>query len=358
MDTPPNPKITISGFDIEWDLKQGVNLWAGVPTLSMWIPTTVAGLMAGMQAMVGTERFNLCMQVGGQQSVDGDWSIISSKPTLEEGMQAMSEIAWPAGWGRWTLVSIDRGKKEAAFRAHNSWEGIYQRSLGVCWGSGMLAGKFAGIASRVFGVECWAEQTHFTARGDEFDEFVVRESNISLNARLEQLLAQGKATSSDLAIALERLRREAEERERTAAELREKLEVISRQEETLRTMAMPIVQVWDGVIMVPIMGSLDSGRAEIMMQRLLQELVSSRARYAILDLTAVDTVDTNTADHLVRIVSAIELLGARSVITGIRPAVAQTMVSLGVDLSHMTTLRNLQEGLHACIRWSQDGAKR
>jgi len=353
-----NPKVKLFGFEVEWDLEKGVNLWAGVPTLSMWIPNTVAGLMAGLQAMVGTERLNLCLQLGGQQSVDGDWAMVSSKPDLQEGLALLSEIAWPAGWGRFSLVSIDRAQKKVVFRAHNSWEGIYQRALGVCWGSGALAGKFAGIASRLFEVECWAEQTHFTARGDDYDEFVVCPSSLTVQERLDQLLLQDKATSSDLAVALDKLRREAEERERTSAELREKLEVIQRQEEALRTMAMPIVQVWDGVLMIPIMGALDSSRAARMMERLLHALVESRARFAILDLTAVDIVDTSTADHLVRIVSAIELLGSRSVITGIRPAVAQTMVSLGVDLSRMAVLRNLQEGLKACIRWSQEADQR
>jgi len=87
------------------------------------------------------------------------------------------------------------------------------------------------------------------------------------------------------------------------------------------------------------------------MERLLQEIVSARARFAILDLTAVDHVDTSTANHLVRIVRAVDLLGARVVVTGIRSAVAQAMVGLGMDLSSMTTLRNLQEGLRACMRW-------
>jgi rsbT co-antagonist protein RsbR len=356
MDSIANPKITLSGFDIEWNLKEGINLWAGVPTLSMWIPNTVAGLMAGIHAMVGTERFNLCMQVGGLQSVDGDWSVISSRPNFEDGFALLADIAWPAGWGRWIIASLDRDKKEAVFRAVNSWEGIYQRALDVCWGSGMIAGKFAGFISRLLGGNYWAEQTRFAARGDDCDEFIVRASELSLNDRLDQLLVQGKATSADLAVALEKLRREMEERERTSAELREKLDVIQRQEEALRDLAMPIVQVWDGVLMVPLMGALDGNRAEIMMGRLLQEVVSARARFAILDLTAVDTVDTNTADHLIRIVRAIELLGARAVITGIRAAVSQTMVSLGVDLSRMTTLRNLQEGLKACMRWIQEAS--
>lgn len=356
MEQPANPKITISGFDIEWDLRNGFNLWAGTPTLSMWIPSTVAGMMAGFQAMVGVERFHLCMQIGGMNSVDGDWAMIKSAPTFEGGLKLISDVAWPAGWGRWTVVSLDREKKEAIFRATNSWEGIYQRTLGVCWGSGMMAGKFAGIASRLFEVPCWAEQTVFSARGGEYDEFVVKESELTPEQRLDKLLEQGKASNVELGVMLEKLKREVNERERTAAELSEKLALIHRQEEALRTLSVPIVQVWDGVLTVPLMGSLDPERAASMMERLLAEIVRTRARFAILDLTAIDIVDTSVANHLVRIVRAIDLLGARAVITGIRPAVAQAIVSLGVDLSSMTTLRDLQEGLKSCMTWLAEEA--
>lgn len=350
MSQQVNPKITISGFDIEWDLERGINLWANTPTLSMWIPNTVAGMMAGFFRMVGEERFNLCMQLGGQNSVDGDWAVISSCASFEAGMARMSEIAWPAGWGRWTVVSVDHEKKQAVYRVFNNWEALYQRALGVCWGSGMIAGKLAGITSRLFGVGCWAAQTAFSARNDPYDEFVVTESKLTSEERLEKLVVEGKASSTDLAIALERLKVEVDARERTAAELREKLALIDRQEEALRSLAVPIISVWDGVLTVPFMGSLDEQRAALMTERLLEEIVRSRSRFAILDLTAIEVIDTSTADHLVRIMRAIALLGARAVITGIRPAVAKTMVSIGVDLSSLMTLRDLQEGLKMCMR--------
>jgi rsbT co-antagonist protein RsbR len=351
-------RVQVAGFEISWDLDKGLNLWAGTPTLSMWIPNTVAGLMLGMQRMVGAERFNLYMHSGGYDSVEGDWEVIRSQPTFAAGIAAMAPIAASAGWGHWEVVSVDEEKKEVVFRAYNNWEGLYQKQLGVCWGSGMMAGKFAGHASRYFGVTCWAEQTKFTATGDAYDEFVVRPSELTMEQRLQQLLASGKGTEMDLTTALQKLRQEVSERQKAENDLRDALAQVRIQEETLRKVSAPIIQVWDGVLTVPLMGFIDSDRAVLMMQRLLDEVVKTRARYTILDLTGVDVVDTNTADHLVRIIRAIELLGARAVITGIRSAVAQTMVSLGIDLSRITTLRNLQEGLKACMRGLQeDGAK-
>jgi rsbT co-antagonist protein RsbR len=315
----------------------------------MWIPTTVAGLMSGLAAMVGIERFNLCLQAGGQESVEGDWGVISAAPTLEEGFRAMSEIAWPAGWGRWELVSLDREKREARYRVTNCWEAIYQRALNVSWGSAMMGGKLAGLTSRMFGVPCWAEQTSFAARGAPHDEFVVRPTDVGIEERLNQLLDAGQATSADFAVALQQLKTEVAERARVEQELRENLALIHHQKAALRTLSAPILQVWSGVFAVPIMGELDAESAATLMERLLKALETSETQHVILDLTAVTSVDTNTADHLIRIIRAVELLGARVIVTGIRSAVSQTIVSMGVDLGKITTLRNLREGLRACM---------
>ncbi|MCP3143500.1 STAS domain-containing protein [Pyxidicoccus xibeiensis] len=343
-----NPKINI-GFDVEWDLERGLNLWAGTPTLSMWVPTTVAGMMEGLCAMVGVERFNLCMQLGGQQSVEGDWAVISSRPSFEEGLKLMASIAWPAGWGRWELVSLDRERKQAHYRVTNGWEALYQRALNVKWGSAMMAGKLAGITSKLFDTPCWAEQTSFAATGAAHDEFLVSPTDVTIEERLNLLLAAGQATNADLAVALQKLRTEIDERARSEEQLREKLLLIQEQERALRELSAPILQVWNGVLAVPVMGGLNQESATSLMDRLLHALPGTQTRHVILDLTAVDMVDTNIADHLLRIVRAVELLGARVVVTGIRAAVSQTLVSLGVGLGNITTLRNLQEGLSACL---------
>ncbi|MGK3961755.1 STAS domain-containing protein [Sorangium sp. So ce118] len=349
MEPAENPKVRVAGFDIEWDLANGLNLWAGMPTLSMWISSSVAGLMSGMVAMVGVERFNLCLLLGGQRSIDGDWSIINTQPTFEEGLQLVSKITSTSGWGRWEIVTLDRERREALYRTYNNWESLYQKSLGVSWGCSMTAGKLAGITERLFGVPCWPEQTAFVTRGAEYDEYLVRPTDKTVEARLAELLEAGRATSTDLAVALQSLKKEVAERERTEIELREKLQLIEQQETALCSMIAPIIQVWEGVLTVPVMGGLDSQRASVLMERLLGAISGSQTRHVILDLTAVDAVDTSTADHLIRIVRAVELLGARLVVTGIRAAVAQTVVSLGLDLGRLTTLRDLQEGLKSCM---------
>ncbi|MDI1447600.1 STAS domain-containing protein [Polyangium sp. 6x1] len=144
---------------------------------------------------------------------------------------------------------------------------------------------------------------------------------------------------------------------RSMQELQNKLHLIDRQQEVIRNLETPIIEVWDHVITLPMVGIVDSARAARVMDDLLTAVSRQNARYAILDLTGVEIVDTATAAHILSLVSAIRLLGAEGIITGIRPTVAQTVVSLGLDLSRVTTCANLREGLRLCIRRMQAQAK-
>ncbi|TKD09883.1 STAS domain-containing protein [Polyangium fumosum] len=133
-------------------------------------------------------------------------------------------------------------------------------------------------------------------------------------------------------------------------DLRTKMDLIERQEEVIRNLETPVIQVWEKVLTLPMMGVVDSKRVARVMDDLLSAVVRTSARFAILDMTGVDMVDTATASHLFSLIRAIRLLGAEGIVTGIRPTVAQTAVTLGLDLSSVTTCANLREGLRLCIR--------
>lgn len=146
-------------------------------------------------------------------------------------------------------------------------------------------------------------------------------------------------------------------RKRTESELREQLDLIVRQQEAIRVLSVPIVEVWDGVLTVPVLGVLDRERAEGMMESLLAAAARTRSRHVIIDVTAVASMDATTAEHLIRIIRAVELLGSRGIVVGIQPSVATAIVSLGVDLSAITTLSNLREALVLCMRQKPRGAR-
>lgn len=130
--------------------------------------------------------------------------------------------------------------------------------------------------------------------------------------------------------------------------LRSQMSIIQEQKEAILRLSSPIIEVGHDALAVPLVGSIDGDRAAIIMHGLLEAIAHKRARFAILDLTGVDTVDPSSAEHLVRIIHSVRLLGAQAIITGIRPPIARIMAELGVDLSRLHTLRSLQDALRYC----------
>ncbi len=359
-----NAKIHVSGLDFEWDQRKGVFLVNGIPTVAMWIDSTMASIMSGLHRMVGTERFNLALYAAGEAGIDGEWEHLVMKcPTAEEGLAVIGRLANMVGLGSWEVVSIDRQKKEARFRSKNSWEALYQKSIGVCWGSSSLAGRLAGYGRKLFECNIWAEQTSFLALGAEWDEFVVRESTTTVASRLNELITSDKATRADLDAALDLLKQEIQERrhveetlkveiqerEHAQQSLVEKLEIIREQEDAIRSLSTPILQLWEGIVVLPVIGSVDSMRAAQMLEDLLGTIVRTKARYAILDLTGVEVLDTHAADHLLKIVRASSLVGACCLVSGISPMMAQTVVSLGVDLGGLLSFSTLEVALRFAL---------
>ena len=169
---------------------------------------------------------------------------------------------------------------------------------------------------------------------------------ITARKRLEEQLRESVERLKGYAEELEEKNRllaaENAERERTAEALR-------RQQEMVSALSTPIIQAWQGVLALPIVGSLDGARAAQMMEKLLAEIVRTRARFAVLDLTGVEAVDTSTVGHLLAVVRAAGLLGSRCLVSGISPSIAQTMVSIGSDAEAFTTFGQLQDALRFAL---------
>lgn len=126
-------------------------------------------------------------------------------------------------------------------------------------------------------------------------------------------------------------------------------EVIKRQQEELLELSTPVVKLWDGVLALPMIGTLDSQRTQVVMEALLQRIVDTGSEIAIIDITGVPTVDTLVAQHLLKTVTAIRLMGADCIISGVRPQIAQTIVHLGLDLQGVVTKANLADALKLAL---------
>ncbi len=133
-----------------------------------------------------------------------------------------------------------------------------------------------------------------------------------------------------------------------ALEARER--IIARQQEEMLELSTPVVKLWDGILALPMIGTLDSARTQVVMESLLQRIVQTGAEVAIIDITGVPTVDTLVAQHLIKTVTAARLMGAECIISGIRPQIAATIVHLGVDLTNVDTKATLADAFRLALR--------
>lgn len=138
-------------------------------------------------------------------------------------------------------------------------------------------------------------------------------------------------------------------------ELNRRIDEIERQREAIRTLAVPVIEVWKGVLCVPVVGVLDTMQASEVTSTLLNAVVAKKARFVVVDVTGIDVMDTRSADHFLRMARAVMLLGSTCALSGIRPAIAGTIVHLGVDLGDVKTYRTMRDAL---VGYVADSMKR
>jgi rsbT co-antagonist protein RsbR len=172
---------------------------------------------------------------------------------------------------------------------------------------------------------------------NEKDEFSELETAFSIFVR-------------ELGEAKSELNRALTQQEAANRELEAKLETIEMQQAAIRELSTPIIEVWAGVLCLPVVGVVDSQRSAEMTETLLETIVSKQARMAIVDITGIDVMDTKTADHFIKMARAVRLLGAECIVSGINPGIAQTLTHIGVDLTGVRTLRSLRDALQLYLR--------
>jgi len=141
-------------------------------------------------------------------------------------------------------------------------------------------------------------------------------------------------------------------------ELEDKLATIDQQRAAIRELSTPIMEVWEGILCLPVVGIMDATRSADMTDALLRAVVATRARCTIIDITGIEVMDTSTADHFLRMAKAVQLLGAACVLTGLNPQIAQTLVHMDVELGGLVTHRSLRDALQHFVGERRSGRLR
>lgn len=132
-------------------------------------------------------------------------------------------------------------------------------------------------------------------------------------------------------------------------ELEEKLLIVEKQRAAIRELSTPIIELWEGVLCLPVVGVMDTARSTEMTNSLLTAIVEKKTRFAIIDITGIEVMDTGTVDHFMRMAKSIKLLGADCALTGISPHIAQTVVQMGIEMHEIATARSLRDALAAYV---------
>ncbi len=236
------------------------------------------------------------------------------------------------------FVDYDRNKGKFLMRGNllNSYEAEIHRELfgpseaPICHS---LTGYASGWCSAFFGKPVLAIETKCAGMGDPHCELEIRTKK---DWGREADAWRDALDQTDYSI---------------TRDLEAKIAVIQEQELAISELNTPVMEIWDDVLVLPIVGVVDTRRSMEIMNNLLSSIEQHQARCVIIDVTGVEVVDTKTADYLLKVMRAATLLGSRCVLTGLSSAIAQTLVEIGADLSEIRTLRNIKEGLKDCLKY-------
>jgi rsbT co-antagonist protein RsbR len=338
--------LTLNQVPIEWFLDQGDIHFFGLSSVLFWANPSLYRMLAPLAEEMGFDFFRLLVAQSSSFGTDEDYDVMVTQlgTTFEEGFLAWGRAVSAAGWGVFELPSFDREAGTAIVRVRNPWELRMQKGAAKSWGCPFLLGKVIGIFRHALGRPCWAEKETRYEGDVPVVEFRVHPSERTIERELERFRRERLAAREG-----ELIRRIDE----ASDELRQKVSQIEEQRDLIRSLVAPIIEVWSGVLVVPLSGALSAERAERLNAELLERIVLLRARDVILDLTGIASVDAQVADHITRTIASTRLVGASCTVVGLSPHVAQAFVAIDAQLSGARTLRTLADALRDVVGLSQ-----
>lgn len=334
--------IIVNRVPFVWDHDTSDLTFFGISSVLFWANPSLYRMLAPLVDEIGVDLFRLLVAQSSSIGTDEDYhamvTVLGS--TFEEGFLAWGHAVSAAGWGTFELPHFDVESCTARIRVKNPWELRMQKDQASRWGCPFLKGKVIGLLRHALGRPCWAEE-QVSLDGDMPSvTFRVYASDKTLDLELQQL-RQRRCLAEQTRL--------GEQVEAATAAILEKNLELERKNEIIRSLSTPILQVWDGVLVVPLAGNLPAERAAMLNADLLARVVSETATQVILDLTGLGAIDDAVADRLGATVAALRLIGTECAIVGLAPSLAKSIATLGVSLGDVRVLRTLADALRDVV---------
>lgn len=344
------PSITINNVPISWDPTVGDLSFFGISSVMFWANPSMFRMLEPLVEEVGVDLFRMLVAKSSSLGTEEDYhsmvTVLGSN--FVDGFLAWGKAVSTAGWGSFELPFFDVESCTAEVRVVNPWELRMQKSGGQLWGCPFLQGKIIGILEHALGQRCWADEEIDVESNPPVVTFSVRAWESTLDNELKRLRTE------QIRAAEARLTAQVES---ATAALRDKHRELDEKEALIRTLSSPILQVWDGVLVVPVVGGLSAPRAELLNATLLQRVFDQSATHVILDLTGLDNVDNQVAERLSATVTALKLIGTECSVVGLSPTFARRTVELDISFGGVRTLRTLADALRDVVGLQRREAK-
>ncbi|MGB1275169.1 MAG: STAS domain-containing protein, partial [Nannocystaceae bacterium] len=319
------------------DLTNGELSFFGLPSVLFWANPSMYRMLKAFADQIGTEMFELLMAHESSKGTDEDYNAMITQlaDNFPEGFLAWGRAVTTAGWGLFELPEYNLERKHAVVRVKNPWELKMLKGTGDHWGCPFLQGKLIGIFSHAFGTTCWADISAID--GESSDLFV------------EFRIYPGTRTIPDELKRMRALLQDSKERGLQEA-VEQATRDLSKQKSLVHALSTPMIQVWDGILVMPLIGEVDDERASVLTQNVLAAISARRTTHLIIDITGVGKLDVRAANHLSRLVAAARLLGTDCLLAGVSPQIAQTLIATDTKLPEVPSYATTETALKRVLR--------
>jgi len=328
-----NSKVNIEGLDFNWDVENGRFQYENQDAVLFWINSAMKSFFDTIEEVSGEEASNLVLETTGyrQGIVVGDYFRKIKDFDVSEAANMITNTYASAGWGRAEIKHLNYETTSLVAHFRNSWEYKINLAQGKNKGTAFLAAHFAGVFSSLFGVNIWYEYEQDQLEGSEYSIVNYYPSHITATSNIHQLARKKES---------EQILRLEEMVEQKTSELRN----------LVKKLSSPLIPVFDGIVVVPLIGKYEEDRSEALIINTLSNLPKHKANYLILDLTGLDTeVDDFTIDLIRKIGSSASLIGTKSILVGIPVSLAIQMAQSHVTLSRFEVFQTLQHGIQYAL---------